>query len=208
MAGYHKYVFDKENRLFVGKFEEMYQAEDTENYDSWHQDDMRLLTKQISLVLLNRYNFNNVLDVGCGKGAFTHLLKKENNQVTGIDISKTAIEKAKARFPDISFSCVDLTKDSYKTLPFFARHYDLLIFLEVLSYLPNWSDVIGDFSRIGNYMLITLDIPDNPIGYVKSAESLKSVVQKDYTIMDELYLFRYHKTILFCQSLRLKEKNK
>jgi 2-polyprenyl-3-methyl-5-hydroxy-6-metoxy-1,4-benzoquinol methylase len=204
MAGYHKYVFDQENQRVVGKFEEMYQAEDVENFDSWHQDDMRLLTKQISLVLLNRYNFNNVLDVGCGKGAFTHLLKKENNQVTGIDVSKTAIKRAKAKFADISFNCVDLTKDSFKKMPFFSKQYDLIVFMEVLSYLPNWSDVIKEFSQIGDYILITLDIPENPIGYVKSKESLKSVVQRYYVIIDELYLFRFRKTILFCKSLRLK----
>jgi 2-polyprenyl-3-methyl-5-hydroxy-6-metoxy-1,4-benzoquinol methylase len=204
MAGYHKYVFDQENQGVVGKFEEMYQAEDVENFDSWHQDDMRLLTKQISLVLLNRYNFNNVLDVGCGKGAFTHLLKKENNQVTGIDVSKTAIKRAKAKFTDISFSCVDLTKDSFKKMPFFSKHYDLIVFMEVLSYLRNWSNVIEEFSRIGEYVLITSDIPENPIGYVKSKESLKSVVQRHYEIIDELYLSRFRKTILFCKSLRLK----
>src|SRR4030042_4710023 len=204
MAGYHKYVFDQENERVVGKFEEMYQAEDVENFDSWHQDDMRLLTKQISLVLLNRYNFNNVLDVGCGKGAFTHLLKKENNQVTGIDVSKTAIKRAKAKFADISFNCVDLTKDAFKKMPFFSKQYDLIVFMEVLSYLPNWSDVIKEFSQIGDYILITLDIPENPIGYVKSKESLKSVVQRYYVIIDELYLFRFRKTILFCKSLRLK----
>ena len=204
MAGYHKYVFDQENQRVVGKFEDMYQAEDVENFDSWHQDDMRLLTKQISLVLLNRYNFNNVLDVGCGKGAFTHLLKKENNQVTGIDVSKTAIKRAKAKFADISFNCVDLTKDPFKKMPFFSKQYDLIVFMEVLSYLPNWSDVIKEFSQVGDYILITLDIPENPIGYVKTKESLKSVVQRYYVIIDELYLFRFRKTILFCKSLRLK----
>ena len=36
---YHKYVFDAESRQFVGEFEEMYQAEDKEQYDSWFQDD-------------------------------------------------------------------------------------------------------------------------------------------------------------------------
>ena len=204
MAGYHKYVFDEENQEVVGKFEEMYQAEDVENYDSWHQDDMRLLTKQISLVLLNRYNFNNILDVGCGKGAFTHLLKKENNQVTGIDVSKTAIQRAKAKYADISFSCVDLTKDSFKKMAFFKKHYDLIVFMEILSYLPNWSNVIEEFSRIGDYVLITSDIPENPIGYVKSKEGLKAVVQKYYEILDELYLSRFRKTILFGKSRKLK----
>jgi hypothetical protein len=57
MPGSYRYVFDQENKRVVGKFEEMYQAEDVDNFDSWHEDDMRLLTKQISLVLLNQVQF-------------------------------------------------------------------------------------------------------------------------------------------------------
>jgi len=58
---YHKYVFDIENRKFIGKFEEMYNHEEIESYDSWFQEDLRHLTYQISFVLLNRYNFSTVL---------------------------------------------------------------------------------------------------------------------------------------------------
>jgi hypothetical protein len=93
-------------------------------------------------------------------------------------------------------------------MPFFKKHYDLIVFMEVLSYLPNWSNVIEEFSRIGEYVLITSDIPENPIGYVKSKESLKSVVQRHYEIIDELYLSRFRKTILFGKSLKLKWKTR
>ena len=41
MAKYHKYVFDVNDKKFVGNFEEMYQKESEENFDSWHQDDSR-----------------------------------------------------------------------------------------------------------------------------------------------------------------------
>lgn len=70
---YHKFVFDTENRLFVGDFETMYQQEDVQNFDSWFQDDMNHLTKRLVLTLLGQYNFNSVLDFGCGKGTFTLL---------------------------------------------------------------------------------------------------------------------------------------
>ena len=38
---YHSFVFDTENRSFVGEFEEMYKEDLSGNFDSWHQDDLR-----------------------------------------------------------------------------------------------------------------------------------------------------------------------
>ena len=37
---YHRFVFDTEQRRFVGEFEEMYRREDEEGFDSWHQEDV------------------------------------------------------------------------------------------------------------------------------------------------------------------------
>jgi ubiquinone/menaquinone biosynthesis C-methylase UbiE len=106
MAKYHKYVFDIENRRFVGQFEKMYQAELRDKFDSWHQDDTRQLQRKIDLLILEQYNFKTIIDIGCGKGTFTHLFKKKNNYVLGIDISETAIKIARERYPDIDFlSC-------------------------------------------------------------------------------------------------------
>jgi len=113
MAEYHKYVFDTKNRRFLGKFEEMYRKEKEGKFDSWHQDDLRHLDKQICLNIVNTYNFNKILDIGCGKGAFTQFLKKSNNVVIGYDISETAIEMAKARFTDIEFRLADISDKNF-----------------------------------------------------------------------------------------------
>ena len=114
MAKYHKYVFDIDNRKLIGDFETMYQNESKENFDSWHQDDTRQLQRKIDLAILEDYNFNNILDIGCGKGSLTHLLKKKNNQVLGIDISQTVVNIVKERFPDINFVCTDVNHiDNY-----------------------------------------------------------------------------------------------
>ncbi len=51
---YHKYVFDVRNRAFVGNFEEMYRREDLEGYDSWGQEDLQSLEKQLSLAVRHR----------------------------------------------------------------------------------------------------------------------------------------------------------
>ena len=108
MAKYHKYVFDVEKRTFIGDFENMYAHESIEKFDSWHQDDSRQLQRKICLEILNQYNFNTIVDIGCGKGALTHILKKKNNTCLGIDISQTAIDIAKERFNDIDFVVCDI----------------------------------------------------------------------------------------------------
>ena len=109
MAGYHKYVFDQSARIMVGDWEKMYQQESVEGYDSWHQDDSRQLQRLISLQIIGMYNFGKILDIGCGKGSFTHLLKKRNNEVIGVDVSETAIVSATVRYPDIVFRTTDVT---------------------------------------------------------------------------------------------------
>ena len=119
MSKYHKYVFDHKNREFVGNFEEMYQAELNECFDSWHQEDSRQLQRKIDIAILENYNFNTIIDIGCGKGSFTHLLKRSNNHVLAIDISSTAINIAKERYPDIEFIQADVNN--------IAKFEDLLI---------------------------------------------------------------------------------
>ena len=80
MNKHHPYVFDETKLCFAGKFEEMYQTEKEKGFDSWYQDDVRHLDKNICLNILDDFNFRYILDVGCGKGAFTQFLKKKNHK--------------------------------------------------------------------------------------------------------------------------------
>jgi SAM-dependent methyltransferase len=100
MAKYHKYVFDHEKRKLIGAFEEMYKAENLEGFDSWQNNDVRHLRLRLAMEILRDYNFDSVLELGCGKGTASQFLNN-NNKVLGVDISPTAIEKAKASYPDI-----------------------------------------------------------------------------------------------------------
>jgi len=150
MASYHKYVFDSEKRRFVGDFEKMYANEDEEGYDPWHSSSLTHLPKLIHFQILNSYNFNRILDFGCGKGSFTHILKKRNNYVLGLDISKTAIKKAKANYGNkIDFKVIqnnDFTSFVEK------QKFDLTTILETLSYIRNWRKVIEDISKFSIYI--------------------------------------------------------
>lgn len=181
MAKYHKYVFDTENRKFVGKFEDMYANEDKENYDSWFQEDLRGFKYVLASAILSQYNFNSILDMGCGKGTFTHLLKKKNNEVMGTDISETAVRKAQAKFPDIQFQA--LKAEDVLSL---NRKFELVVVMEILSYLETWREVIQKISQITDYVFISLYLPPNPIGFVKSFQELSTEVEKHFAIVSKV----------------------
>ena len=142
---YHDYVF--KNGEFVGKFEEMYQNVE----DPWHQDDTSKIHYDMVLYLLNRYDLCRsgggvVLDIGCGKGAFTARLKKSLNndvKVIGTDISDTAIQKAREKHGDlgIDFTICDIEKE-FEHLPLPSSGLDLIVMSELMWYvLPAFKDI-------------------------------------------------------------------
>lgn len=187
MTGYHKYVFDIKNKRFVGKFEEMYKNEPKEGYDSWGQDGCdRDLLKKVSLTLTQDYNFGVIVDMGCGKGNFTRLLKKRNNRVVGIDISKTALKLARQRYSDVDFIHLDINR-TQDLDSFFAKVggvVDLVVASEVLSYVEKWKTVFDIIAKHTRYILVTLFIPDNPIGFVKSEEELVREIEKRFELIE------------------------
>lgn len=188
---YHKYVFDLKAKRFVGKFEEMYADEDRGGYDSWFQEDITYLTRPASLLLLGRYNFKNVLDIGCGKGVFTHLLKKKNNRVIGTDISATALKKARSRCRDVTFR-----KMSARSALGLAGRWDLVVMMEVLSYLKDWRELLLRAAEKSGYIFVSLYIPPDPVGYVKSLADLRQELSRHFRIEDELLWNREHLMVL------------
>ena len=109
MCGYHKYVFNVEDREFVGDFEQMYQNEGVELYDSWNQDQINTPELRAATQIIESRGFSSILDIGCGKGAYTASLAKPGRKVCGLDLSKTAIQIASKRHPGILFNQMDVS---------------------------------------------------------------------------------------------------
>ncbi|NPA60681.1 MAG: class I SAM-dependent methyltransferase [Epsilonproteobacteria bacterium] len=198
MAKYHKYVFDVEKREFIGDFETMYRDESKDNFDSWHQDDSRQLQRRIALAILDDYNFNTILDLGSGKGSLTHLLKRKNNHVVGVDISQTAVDIARERFPDIEFKAVDLNSiEKYRELV--SGGVELIFTSELLSYIKNWRELLDEISKTAKYLMVSLFIPDNPIGFIKSERELLEHIESSFNIIEHVTINRPKFVIIFAE---------
>lgn len=148
---YHDYII--KDGVFVGKFEEVYQMFD----DPWHQidDAMQSYSKMCSIASLKRIGAANVLEIGCGLGYYTDFLHRALPDVrfTGMDISETAINKAKNIFPDLEFICADITDNDFC----FSKVYDAIIFAEIMWYiLDSFDEMIGKVRHqfCGKYVLI------------------------------------------------------
>jgi 2-polyprenyl-3-methyl-5-hydroxy-6-metoxy-1,4-benzoquinol methylase len=205
---YHPYIFDTEKRQLIGKFDEMYQAEQTEGFDGWYQEDSRHTSRRLIEAVLGGFNFNNVLDIGCGKGSFTHRLKKANNQVLGLDLSETAIKVCRERYPDCQFDTLDVSQPS--ALPEYLEKneldvdpvFDLTLILETFSYLENWRDIISDVSTCSRRVCTSLFLPENPIGYVPSAEVFVSEIEKYFEVTELIQVHSCRSTIVVGSSLK------
>jgi len=117
------------NGIMIGKFEEMYQAFD----DPWEQSTREkfALEKQIALQLLKKNNHKNPVEIGCGHGHFTNEIYKHVGNATGIDISYSAIQKAKNLYPHCNFYCSDISDIStIKT-----ANVDCIMLVEVTWYV-------------------------------------------------------------------------
>jgi SAM-dependent methyltransferase len=75
------------------------------------------------------------LEIGCGTGEFCRLLALKSDQVTGIDLSKKMIEKAKENsfLSNIDFVNQDITECDYP-----EGTFDCIVSIATMHHLPYW----------------------------------------------------------------------
>jgi SAM-dependent methyltransferase len=75
-----------------------------------------------------------VLDVGCATGDFTYLLSRRLPHLTtliGVDFASRAVERARRRFPDLTFA----TDSLFSVADTFGHAFDIVVCLEVMYYV-------------------------------------------------------------------------
>lgn len=101
----------------------------------------------------------NILDIGCGPGNSTSVLKKMYPQasILGVDNSKDMIERAKESYPDINFQICDVTTEIHK-----INDYDVIFSNACLQWIPNHKAFIPMlFKKLNRNGVLAVQIPIN-----------------------------------------------
>lgn len=101
MEKYQDYVI--RDGKFIGKFEEMYQKFD----NPWHQKEavQNSYARHATLLSVKNNAIKSLIEVGCGLGAFTNYLVENlpGVKISGMDVSETAVKRAKEKYAHIDF---------------------------------------------------------------------------------------------------------
>ena len=153
--------------------------------------------------------FSKILDLGCGKGTLTSYLKKNNNHVLGVDVTPTAVD-CTIRYPDVQFEACDI--NDKKFMVFLDDEYgllsngggiDLVFASQTFSYLSNWKMLVNDLSKRTRHLLISLYLPKEPIGFVKSSDDLMIENCAHFNMLEVVNQKVARHNILFCENKNL-----
>ena len=145
---YHDYVI--KDGKFIGEFENMY----SDCQDPWGQSAQpNKYSRSAGIWHMKNYGVKSVLECGSGLGYYSNWIYRDTGIIPkGLDLSSTAVEKAKELFPDLDFEVADISKDLAR-----YKNYDCVLFAEILWYiLPDLKNIFkvleSDFK--GKYLLV------------------------------------------------------
>lgn len=98
----------------------------------------------------------SLLEVGCGEGHQTQALRRLADEVYGIDVSPTAIERARVRVPDAQFAATDIHQQPWGEQ---RGRFDLVLACEVLYYIRDIPATIERMRHLGRACMVTFFAP-------------------------------------------------
>ena len=105
--------------------------------ESWHLDDaLDVASRDAQIGMIGDRHYGQVLEVGCGAGAFTERLVELSHDLLAIDIAPTAIEAARARGverPGVRLAAADIMSFDVT-----AVAWDLVVMSETI-YCLGWA---------------------------------------------------------------------
>ena len=111
---------------------------------AWIQEKYEL---PILMNMLSLNTFDSVLEIGCGNGNGTKLIKKYFNplHITAIDLDERMIQIARASVHDetTTFQVMDASK-----LGFPNESFDAIFDFGIIHHVPNWKDCIEELRRV------------------------------------------------------------
>lgn len=99
-----------------------------------------------------------LLDFGCGDGYFLHMISKYCNFSCGVDISETAIDKARHKYPGLEFKILE----EGGRLPYTDNYFDTVCAIDVLEHVLDIEGVLEEINRVlkpgGNLLIATSEL--------------------------------------------------
>ena len=96
----------------------------------------------------------SLLEIGCGEGHQSEHLAKQCDRLYGLDVSATAVERARARVPAAQFAAADIHSH-----PWVDQRFDLVTAFEVIYYMKDVRAAIERMSVLGRTCMITCYAP-------------------------------------------------
>lgn len=131
----------------------------------------------------------NALDIACGEGYGTALLGQYANNIVGIDISESTINKAQAKYiqKGVEFITGDICK-----IPFPQETFDVITCFETIEHIDNQEEALKEIKRVmKNDGLLLISTPNKRMYSDKSG-----------------YRNPFHKKELYLEEFKVLLKNK
>jgi ubiquinone biosynthesis O-methyltransferase len=122
-----------------------------EDYARWRASEVGAITERVErrlvLDLIGDVRGKTVLDVGCGDGDLAIELSKRGARVSGIDVSESMIETARARAADEK-AVIDFRVAAAQQAPFPAEQFDIVAAVTILCFVEHPAPVFEEIARV------------------------------------------------------------
>jgi len=152
---------------------------------------------ELKYILRYLQGVKTVLSVGCGPAIIERGLAKNGFDVTGLDISEEAIQKAPDKVRTIAGSAENMTFES--------ESFDAVIFIASLQFIEDYAKAIANSNlalKPGGKLLVMLLNPqsqyyksrtENPDSYINSikhtnVQKIEKMLSEHFTISTEYFL--------------------
>src|SRR5258708_2379563 len=126
------------------------EKEFTQRQDPWGYEKSEYERQRFEklLLLVQSVPHKRVLEIGCAEGHFTQMLGTICQDITALDLSRTALSRAKPRVPKATFIHTTISEMQNFTKPF-----DLIICSEILCYVDKKQEAIDKMAQNTKYNL-------------------------------------------------------
>lgn len=97
-------------------------------------------------------SLGSVLEIGCGEGHQTEHLSRICDQIYGLDVSPTAVSRARRRCPEAELAACDLFAQPFEPE---GGRFDLVAACEVLYYMEDIPAALRAMESLGRQCLVT-----------------------------------------------------